>query len=1045
MTARISSRLIGRSRELADLVEAHAISSSGQRAALFVSGEPGIGKTRLLEDFTAQARDRGSLVLRGGCYEDAASLAFGPFVEILRQLAHHREGMDPGPTPDLASVLPACEEPVAETGQTLPDQLDRNERMRLFDRVARLLQDAAREQPLTLLLDDLHWADEPSSLLLRYVVRSLPNAPILVVGAYRDTDLDADSPFEGALRDLQRERLARRISLRRLNRAETEGVVAALLDASPAEVDQGVIDTIQHESEGVPFFIEELVLHLREMGMLAQDPTRRWRLAGEAHDTIPQSVRSVVGHRLGHLPPDAQQALAVGAVIGKEFSFGLLLDVLRERGWEDDDALLEAIDVAVARRLLVEHRPGAETRFGFAHEQIQSVLYRGINPIRRRAFHQLVGEVIERRAPDTRRLAPWLARHFSLGEDLSRAIHYLIVAAEDAAQFRAFERAIRYYDDALEIFDLLGQRNSEPYFSVLLARDPLHENASLVEEQSAGIQAMLAAAEEMDRDDWRLEAHIRAARFNVRGGNLELAREHGDRAIHLAEPMDDRARMRAALSRSQAAIGRLLGEPSRLYRPNDDLIVAAQRLTAAREIAERQGWRNAAGWTTQDLGVVLWALAPSDDAEARARARSFFLDALEQFREAGNRKGEITALIALAYRRPISASNPSGPLQGSFVGFLEEIRRLRKNEHLLSRESDRPRLEALTRMSIHTYARTRGWYEVALERATEALDWASSSGDLRVTFRARLGLAETELRIGRPARAFDHASRASAVLDAAIVAGSLPAALKAESLGALTAAYLALGNPQRAVTIARQRLEIARQNQLRPRLAEATTGLAEALLALPDGSDEAREMAQEALSLTANLPGSITWDIRSYLVLCEIALRSDDANSAFEHAAAATSRVEARETSIVWLVTQAFLAQGRALEALNDLNSARPWFERAYELVEEIATHFASDELRETFLRDGTGVAAVREAAAQHGISTVPNEPARSNCRPGGLTPRELEILALVAAGRTNREISDQLFISDKTVARHLTNTFAKINVESRTQAAAWAFRNGLA
>src|SRR5690606_3064362 len=102
---------------------------------------------------------------------------------------------DPGPTPDLASVLPACEEPVAETSQPLPDQLDRNERMRLFDRVARLLQEAAREQPLTLLLDDVHWADEPSSLLLRYVVRSLPTVPILVVGAYRDTDLDADSAF----------------------------------------------------------------------------------------------------------------------------------------------------------------------------------------------------------------------------------------------------------------------------------------------------------------------------------------------------------------------------------------------------------------------------------------------------------------------------------------------------------------------------------------------------------------------------------------------------------------------------------------------------------------------------------------------------------------------------------------------------------------------------------------------------------------------------------------------------------------------------------
>ncbi|HLT18146.1 MAG TPA: response regulator transcription factor, partial [Thermomicrobiales bacterium] len=162
-------------------------------------------------------------------------------------------------------------------------------------------------------------------------------------------------------------------------------------------------------------------------------------------------------------------------------------------------------------------------------------------------------------------------------------------------------------------------------------------------------------------------------------------------------------------------------------------------------------------------------------------------------------------------------------------------------------------------------------------------------------------------------------------------------------------------------------------------------------------------------------------------------------------ASAAVSRIEARETPLVWLVTYAAWVQGRALEAAGRRDDARSWFERAHEHVENTAEHLTSDDLREVYLRDGFCVAAIREAAASYAIGRDAMPAAEPTDRLGGLTPRELEVLSLVAAGRTNREISDELYISEKTVARHLTNIFNKIGAESRTQAAAWAFRNGLA
>ena len=1040
--------LIGRSDELDALLDAYGEAAAGTPRVVFVSGEPGIGKTHLLDHFVARVRDDGALALRGNCYEDAAMAPYAPFVEALRPLASDSSGGPGG----LSTILPDLDSARTSDDLGASDILqDSDERLRLFDAVARLLIDAGREQTVVLLLDDLHWADEPTALLLRYIARVIRNTPLLIVGAYRDTDLDTRQPFEGVLRDLQRERLAFRVALRRLNQEQTSAIVARILDVEPAVISTAFLATIQHESEGVPFFIEELVLHLREVDLLAVAADGRWDLTAEAETVVPQSVRSVVGHRLETISSGAREVLAVAAVIGKEFSFDLLQAVLKQRNMVKDDELVGYIEEATERRLILERRvTGGDAIYAFAHEQIQSVLYWSMNAIRRRSLHQAVGAMIEQLDSNPERQAARLAHHYSHGEDLKKAAHYLQLAAQDATRFRATEQAIRYYDTALEIlkdhpFEDDEESSEELRFQILISRDMQYEYAGANDAQAAGLAEIMRYAAESGRDDWRLNGLLHAARFAVRTGDVERAQQHAAEARDIAAGLDERARARASLSSAQASIGRLLGEPSRLYRPKEDLVAAIQYLTMAREQCEALGWNRAVAWVTQEMGVVLWRLAGRDDEDARARARSFLIDALEQFRETNDRKGEITALIALAYRRPVSAAAAGSPLQGSFVAFLEEIRRLRQTEHLLARESDRPRLEALSRMSIHLYARTHGWYETALDRAREALEWANSARNLRIGLLAHLGISETERLLGRPGRAVDHANRAAAILESGQAVGGLRVSRREDVLGVLSGAYLALGQPERAVEFARERFDAAAARTTGTALVEATVGLAEALLAIEGGEGEAETRARETLQLCVDLPGTIFWDIRALLVLAELALRAGDGERALDHASAAVSRIEARETPLAWLVTYAAWTQGRALEAVGIRDDARIWFERAYEHVENTAEHLANESLRDVYVKDGFCVSEIREAAARYGLGRGALSPSDSADRLAGLTPRELEVLTLVAAGRTNREISDELYISEKTVARHLTNIFNKVDVESRTQAAAWAFRNGLA
>ena len=1054
---RHATPLVGRERELDMLRAAFEAACASRSSLVLISGEPGIGKSRLIEAFAGELAESGALVLSARC--DDADPPFAPFMLALRELAREdpaqlQRALQDSPSSELKMLVAAGYD--ADPSAIAPriTLSGAEERARFFDAVVLTLTRLSEPQPLVLFLDDLHLADEPSISLLRHVVRVIGHSKLLIAGIYRDTDLDPRHPLEAAIVDLYRERRATRLSMRRLELADVTELIAGLLDVAPVEVEIGLAQAIQAEAEGVPFFAEELVLHLREEGLLQHGPNG-WRLTENAGPLIPQSVRSVVGHRLSHLDPRAVETLGVAAVIGTEFSFDLLRDVVERRSGVSRAEVQRDIEAALDRRLILERPPrsqvGRDAPYAFAHDQIRDVLYLNLGQIRRRLLHQAVAESLEatfgEREPGQ---FAALALHYGAGEDLGRAAHFSALAGHRALELHAFEDAERHFSEAI---DILETRVNQPepdnallrtYFDLLAARERTRAELGRADAQRRDLQRMNEIADRRDDDAERFIVAMRLSRLAVLSGDRTESLRLAAEAVRLAGIAGDREQRIAAMARwAEAHAGRLLGEPSRLLRDRDGLVAAASRYRAALKLAREA---NDSGWMarlSQEIGVVDWALTAEDDLGARAAARNWLLDALDHWRASGDARGEITALIALAYRRSYeSAVAGVAPAERGFVGFLEEIRRLRTEERQLVRESLKPRAQALALLSVHVHCREFGVYQTALERGREALAWAGRAADSRIEFYCLGGLSETERELGRATRALEYAERAAAIVTVSETA--LPAQRAQQWLGL---ACSAVGDLDRAERHLRAFLAATEARGLIIEIAEATATLAAFLRtrATSESDRAALDLARRAINLSVGLPGSIPWGVYGLLVQAEIFLRQDDVPSAVASATAAASWMQQREISLRRLKIAVPFMRYRVYTAAGLTQQANTALNEAVDEMGRVVSWIHDSDLRRCYLEDVALHRAVRDAAGDAGLRT---EETPAPAGPDGavpLTRRESEVLRLVSAGKTNRDIADTLFISEKTVARHLTNIFAKIDCQSRTQAAAYAYRHGIA
>src|SRR5262245_12315143 len=415
---------------MAELRRALDATAAGRGALVLLVGEPGIGKTRTLEELAAEARRAGVRWLPGRCAEGEGAPAFWPFVQILRAL--------PGPARRPAADPFAAWTARDAGGDRLGSAEGEQARFRLFDSVAEALRREARQARLVVSVDDLHWADGDSLRLFRFLAGELRDAPLLLVGTYRDVEVRRGHPLARTLGDLAREPHASRLALRGLAAGEVALLVESVAGAKPAPA---LVSALADLTEGNPFFVREMARWLRDEKRPLDGPVPTLAL--------PQGVRDALGRRLEALSGACNELLRVAAVIGREFGAKLLADV----SGTAPETILTQLAEAFATGVIVEdgELPGG---CAFAHALLRQTLYEEIPAPRRVLLHRRVAEALR----DASRHLPRppvseLAHHFyeALPSGASQeAVRYCIAAAEAAHEQLAYDESARHYERALE-------------------------------------------------------------------------------------------------------------------------------------------------------------------------------------------------------------------------------------------------------------------------------------------------------------------------------------------------------------------------------------------------------------------------------------------------------------------------------------------------------------------------------------------------------------------------------------------------------------------
>lgn len=456
----IRGQLIGREDELAQLEEFWNRAERGEGHLVLLSGEPGIGKTRLVEELSALANLRGALVLEGHFHPELGVTYLGfreALQDYLRSIPADRARAFIGSSaPELVKLVPEVESIIPDiTPNPSMGELEA-ERLRLFDHVTQFLIRLTKKTPMLFVLEDLHWADGPSLMFLHFLLRNTRQVPILVLGTYRETELDPVRPFYETLLGMNRDRLYTRVALQGLDEKKVDKLVSALLDGP---VEEGLVAAIRRDTEGNPFFIEEVVKGLVERDALHRDGGE-WKLVAGVDQFIPQSIQIALGKRLDTLSEDARAALSFASILGREFDMNILLAM---SGWEED-RMLDALDESVKAQLTAETRVHGRDDYRFSHALLAQVIYEGINTRRRARFHQQAGEALE--IVHAKRLDEQieaLAYHYSRSplSAAEKAVTYGLRAAEKAVTVYAHDQAIRYYTEVLEALHDLDDPQTE--------------------------------------------------------------------------------------------------------------------------------------------------------------------------------------------------------------------------------------------------------------------------------------------------------------------------------------------------------------------------------------------------------------------------------------------------------------------------------------------------------------------------------------------------------------------------------------------------------
>ena len=987
----IGSELLGRGREL-DALRARLESAiDGRGGAAMLIGEAGIGKTRLAEEIAVEARARSAAVLWGRCLEGEGAPPFWPWVQVLRayvaDVASEALLNELGSgAPDIAQLLPALRErwPNLGTSSALEPALAR---VRLFDSVTVFLKRASRRRPIVIILDDLHWADAPSLLLVEFLAHELRDSRVLLVGACRDAEKERAPALRRTLAELTRVPNALRLSLGGLGEHDVGHCLAEWI---PAGVDPTLVSRVHRQTDGNPLFVVEIARYL------ASQPEDAVAIGKDPTSQLPPSVRDLVRRRLGSLSPRCEQLLAVAAVIGREFFWS----VAQRAAEMSPDGAFEALEEAENAGLVCDVS-GSSGVWQFTHVIIRDALYQELPATARIRLHRAVGDAMEeiwRTEPD-RHLAELSHHWFSSATAgrAERAVDLCHRAGQRAIELLAFEESAQYYAQALQalelVFDASAHLRCELTLSLAdarsragdrdgardafaraaqLARELEISGAELLAQAALGYAGPLLTIGVSDRTTVTLleEALERL------GPDTKALRARLLARLALELYWSDRHERRIGLARESVSLARTASDPVALayslfathwalWSPSN----LEERLSLASELvrlAERHGDRRAA------LQGYHWRIA----------------DLLEQ--------GDIAALDADldAYAR--LADELRDPL---FVWYSTMRRGMRA--HLAGRLDD---AERLARRAMQIGQRSQGEDALKLHSAQLFLVRREQGrlGELEGAFMLFAEQIAARLTIWRCGLAIIYAetgkeSEARALLD---------------QLG--TGGFQALRRDMHWLVCCTMLAEASVLVRDLPRV-ETLFWL------LQPFADR---------WVTNGSTAAVCWGPTSYF-LGVMAAALGRPGQADEYFARATHTAESSGA-------RGWLAHCRYQRGANLLPVAAESNEPAMDLIA-----LAAEEAR------ALGMAALAQRAESVSVHRPRSRSGAPDVipvgLPNGLSEREAEVLRLIAAGKSNRQIAAALTISTNTVLRHVSNIFDKTAAANRAEAASFAVRHGLA
>jgi tetratricopeptide (TPR) repeat protein/KaiC/GvpD/RAD55 family RecA-like ATPase len=446
--------LIDRVEEMNVLKEAVDRAIQGEGGLIFLYGEAGIGKTRLTRELGAYARLRGMQVLYSRCPALFRMDGVPPYVLWSEVLKDYLEACNPeqlysvvGFYPsEIAKLVPELRGKLRTIPQSLPIGPEQ-ERDRLFEAVFQFIVNVSREAPLLVILDDLQWTDQTSLLLLHYLARGIYKTPLLLLGAYRDTDVDEKHPLSPVLTELNRERLSKPISLKRMSSNDVSEMIRQVLKQE--EVSEEFCRLVYEKTRGNPFFVEEVIRSLKEEGIIFREENQ-WKIGEISRMDFPATVKNVIKTRISRLDDEGQNILKMASFVGNDFTF----EALRGVTGIEESKLLELMERLLKTGLVKEKVIRGEDVYCFSDVMVRDVVHEEISHLRHRKLHGSVGNALEKvYASNLDQHLGELAYHFLEAGDKDKALDYFMKAGERAQRVYATNEALSHFQHALELLE----------------------------------------------------------------------------------------------------------------------------------------------------------------------------------------------------------------------------------------------------------------------------------------------------------------------------------------------------------------------------------------------------------------------------------------------------------------------------------------------------------------------------------------------------------------------------------------------------------------